>query len=175
MFKKPFFQSANQNRANERITALQVRVIGADSQQLGVMATAKALELAKNQGLDLVEVSAKAEPPVCKITDFGKFLYQKEKQARQHKGHKVEIKNIRLSFNIAANDLKIKAQRAEKFLSKGDRVRVEILLRGREKAFGDLAKRKLAEFKDNIQLPLILDQPITKQPRGFYMLLSKGK
>jgi len=175
LFRKPFFSKADQTRANERISAPQVRVIDAAGQQLGVMPTSQALELAQKQGLDLIEVSAKAAPPVCKIGDLGKFLYQKEKQARQHKGHKVEIKNIRLSFNIAKNDLKMKAQQAERFLSKGDRVRTEILLRGREKAFGELARKKLVEFKENINLPLVLDQPITKQPRGFYILLSKGK
>ncbi len=176
MFQKKIFQnSTNQNRINEKITAPQVRVIGTDGQQLGIMPTTQALELAKSQNLDLVEISAKAEPPVCKIIDFGKFIYQKEKQMRQRKGRTVEIKNIRISFNIALNDLKTKAKQAENFLTKGDRVRIEILLHGREKAFSDLAKKKLEEFKNHLGIPINVDQPIAKQPRGFYMILSKGK
>lgn len=144
--------------------------------QLGVMPTADALKLAYERGLDLVEITDKATPPVCKIIDFGKFQYQKEKKAKEMaKTHKVELKNIRLSFNIAKHDLEMKASQAQKFLTKGDRARIEIVLRGREKAFGHLAKAKLEEFKTYIKIPIIIDHPITKDMRGFYMLISKGK
>lgn len=144
--------------------------------QLGVMPLSQALNLAYERGLDLVEITDKAVPPVCKIIDFGKFQYQKEKKAKElTKTHKVEVKNVRLSFNIAAHDLEMKAAQAQKFLEKGDRVRVEIVLRGREKAFAHLAKEKLVEFKNHISLPTNLDHPVTKDMRGFYILLSKGK
>jgi len=139
------------------------------------MPTAVALNLARERGLDLIEVAAKTEPPVCKIGDFGKFLYQKEKQNRGHKPHKVEIKGIRLSFNIAKHDLEMKANQAKKFLEKGDRVRIALILRGREKAFAHLAKEKLEEFKTFFKIAINIDQPITKEPRGFYMIISKGK
>jgi len=142
---------------------------------LGVMPTWQALTLARERGLDLIEVAAKTEPPVCRIADFGKFQYQREKQSRGHKPHQVEIKGVRLGFNIAKHDLEIKARQAQKFLEKGDRVRVEIILRGREKAFAHLAKNKLEDFKNFIAIEINIDQPISKQPRGFYMLISKGK
>ncbi len=142
---------------------------------MGTMPTWQALNLARDRGLDLIEVASKTVPPVCKISDFGKFLYQKEKMSRGSKPHRVEIKGIRLSFNIAKHDLEMKAKQAQKFLEKGDRVRVEIILRGREKAFGNLAREKLEEFKTYFEIPIIIDQPITRQPRGLYMLFSKGK
>lgn len=143
--------------------------------QLGLMKTQDAINLARERGLDLVEVAAKVMPPVCKIVDLGKYQYQMEKKAREHKTHRVEVKGIRLGFNIAKHDLSMKAMRAQKFLEKGDRVRVEIVLRGREKAFANLAKEKLEDFKNFIKIPTNVDQPITKQPRGFYLVLSKGK
>lgn len=139
------------------------------------MPISQALNLARARGLDLIEVAGKVDPPVCRIVDYGKFQYQEEKKAKGHKAHKVEVKGIRLGFNIAKHDIEIKAQRAQKFLEKGDRVRVEIVLRGREKAFAHLAKQKLEDFKNYIKIPVDIDQPITKNPRGFYMLISKGK
>lgn len=153
----------------------EVRVIDEKGGQLGVMPTFQALNLARERGLDLVEVAEKTNPPVCKMIDFGKLLYQKEKQSRGAKPHRVEIKGIRMTLKIAPHDLEIKAKKAEEFLTKGDRVRIEIILKGREKAFGDLAKTKLAAFKNYIKMPVKIDQPITKDPRGFYMLLSKEK
>lgn len=139
------------------------------------MKTLDAINLARERGLDLVEVAAKAAPPVCRITDFGKFQYQQEKKSKGTKAHRVEIKGIRLGFNIAKHDIEMKAAQAQKFLEKGDRVKIDIVLRGREKAFANLAKQKLEEFKTYIKIPVNVDQPITKEPRGFSMLLSKGK
>lgn len=178
MFRKPYTPQPRQpqTRINNFIRAAEVRVVNEKSEQLGVMPLSEALKLAYDQGLDLVEITDKATPPVCKIIDFGKFQYQKEKKAREMtKTHKVEVKNIRLSFNIAKHDIEMKAAQAQKFLEKGDRARVEIVLRGREKAFAHLAKEKLEEFRKHITLPTNLDHPITKDMRGFYMLISKGK
>lgn len=139
------------------------------------MATSEALILARQKNLDLIEVAGKTSPPVCKISDFGKFLYQKEKQARGHKPKRVEVKEIRLSFNIARHDLEMKAARAQKFLEKGDRAKIQIVLRGRERAFATLAKEKLQEFLKVLTIPFNLDQPIIKEPRGFSLMISKGK
>lgn len=164
-----------QTRVNNQIRVPEVRVIDETGTQLGVMATSQALNIARERGLDLIEVAEKTNPPVCRIMDFGKFQYQKEKAARGNKPHKVEIKGIRLGYNIAPHDLETKAKLAEKFLGKGDRLKIEIILRGREKAFGNIAKEKLEEFKKYIKLPINVDQPISKQPRGFYMLLSKSR
>jgi len=178
LFRKPYSPQPRQPKTliNEWIRAAQVRVVDEKGGQLGVMPLAEALSLARQRGLDLVEVTDKATPPVCKIIDFGKFQYQKEKKAKEiTKTHKVEVKNIRLSFNIAKHDIEMKAAQAQRFLEKGDRARIEIVLRGREKAFAPLAKEKLGEFKNYIKIPIIIDHPITKDMRGFYMLLSKGK
>ncbi len=139
------------------------------------MPISEAISLARARGLDLIEVAGKTDPPVCRIADFGKFQYQEEKKSKGHKAHKVEIKGIRLSFNIAKHDIEMKAQQAQKFLEKGDRVKAEIVLRGREKAFAHLAKQKLEDFKNYVKIPTNIDQPITKEPRGFYLILSKGK
>lgn len=163
-------------RINNQIRASEVRLIGENGEQLGVVRIEEALRLAREKGLDLVEVAAKAAPPVCRIVDMGKFQYQREKQAKKTtKAHRVEIKGIRLSFNIAKHDLEMKAAQAQKFMEKGDRVRIEIVLRGREKAFGNLAKQKLEEFITYMQVPVVIDQSIKQQPRGFFMILSKGK
>lgn len=164
-----------QNRVNNQIRASQVRVIDENGKQLGVMITSQALALAYQRHLDLIEVAAKVSPPVCKIVDLGKFLYQKEKQARGHKPKRVEVKEIRLSFNIAKHDLEMKAVQAQKFLAKGDRAKIQIILRGREKAFASLAKKKLEEFLKTLTIPFNLDQPILKEPRGFSLVISKGK
>ncbi len=150
-------------------------MIDETGKQLGVMATSEALILARQKNLDLIEVAGKVLPPVCKISDFGKFLYQKEKQARGHKPKRVEVKEIRLSFNIAKHDLEMKAAQAQKFLTKGDRAKIQIILRGREKAFASLAKEKLQEFLKVLTIPFNLDQPIIKEPRGFSLVISKGK
>jgi len=178
LIRKPFFNQPRQpqTRINNFIRASEVRVVDERGAQLGVMPIAQALDLAREKGLDLVEVTDKAIPPVCKIIDFGKFQYQKEKKAKEiTKTHKVEVKNIRLKFNIAKHDLEMKAAQAQKFLTKGDRARIEIVLRGREKAFANLAKEKLEEFKSYLTIPIIIDHPITKDMRGFYILISKGK
>jgi len=175
LFKKPFFNRP-QNRINEAIRIPQIRVVDEKGLQLGVMDTFEALKLARERGLDLVEITANANPPVCKIIDYGKFLYQKEKKAKeQSKTHKVEVKNIRLSFNIAQHDLEMKAAQVQKFLESGDRARIQIVLRGREKAFAHIAKQKLQDFKNFIKIPTNVDQPITREPRGFYLVISKGK
>jgi len=178
LLRKPYFSQPRQpqTRINNFIKAAEVRVVDEKGGQLGVMPIGEALKLSYERGLDLVEITDKAVPPVVKIIDFGKFQYQKEKKAREmSKTHKVEVKNIRLSFNIAAHDIEMKAAQAQRFLEKGDRARIEIVLRGREKAFANLAKDKLADFKNHIKIPIIIDHPITKDMRGFYMLISKGK
>ena len=178
MLRKPYFSPPRQpqTRINNFIKAATVRVIDEKGGQLGVMPLGEALKLSYERGLDLVEITDKAVPPVVKIIDFGKFQYQKEKKAREMtKTHKVEVKNIRLSFNIAQHDIEMKAAQAQKFLEKGDRARIEIVMRGREKAFANLAKEKLADFKNYVKIPINIDHPITRDMRGFYMLISKGK
>ncbi len=173
------FNSFNKDRKriNEWIRVPEVRVIGADGSQAGIMPTAQALAMAKEQGLDLIEVSAQAKPPVCRIMNYGKFQYQQEKKSKETKGKltKIEVKGIRLKMKTALNDLKVKSKQAEKFLSKGHKVKVEIILRGREKAFFGLAKQKMLDFMQTLETETMIEQPIKQSPRGFNMIISKKK
>lgn len=131
-------------RLNEQIRVLEVRVIDAEGQQLGVLPTRQAIDLASEQGLDLIEVSPLAQPPVCKIMDYGKFQYQQSRS--QQKAKKIDTKVIRLSLNIGQHDIAVRQKQANKFLSQGHNVRLELKLRGREKAFKAKAIEVIQQF-----------------------------
>jgi translation initiation factor IF-3 len=154
-------------RANEQIAVPEVRVIGDDGAFLGVMKTEEAIRLAEEKELDLIEVSPKEEPPVCKIMDYGAFKYQKEKEKRAQKAHakKVEVKGIRLSVKMGAHDINVRKTQALSFLEGGDKLKIEILLRGREKAHGELANERLNAFVASLQetYQLFTEQEITRQ------------
>lgn len=160
-------------RVNEAITVEEVRVIDSEGVNHGVIPIAKALELAREQESDLVEVSPLAKPPVCKITDYGKLQYQEAKQEQQKKAKqkKVDTKGIRLGFRTDKHDLFFKKTQAEKFLMKGHKVRVELWLRGREKAMLDKAVVNLKEFLATIQVPVKYEEEVKKSPRGFSALI----
>ncbi len=164
--------------ANEAILTDEVRVIGAEGEQLGVLETAIAIALARSKELDLVCVSPKADPPVCKIINFGHFKYQKEKEVRKQKAqsHEVEVKGLRLSLRIGAHDLEIRRQQAKKFLERGDKVKVELILRGREKAHQDVAREVVAKFLELVKLDFTLriEQPITAQGGTITMIIARG-
>lgn len=138
------------------------------------MAVPEALAIAKERMLDLVEISPKIQPPVCKIMDFGKFQYQKSKEDRQHKAKqkKSEIKGVRLSVRTDDHDLNFKKDQTEKFLSKGHKVKIEIVLKGREKAHGDLARKNLIEFVKSISVPNKIEQEIKRFPGGFNIIIT---
>lgn len=165
-------------RVNEQIDNPEVRVIGDEGEQLGVIPTAKAIELARSKELDLVEVSPKAEPPVCKILDFGHFKYQKEKEVRKQKAqsHEVEIKGIRLSLRIGEHDLDIRRQQAVKFFERGDKVKAELRLRGRERAHVDMAKGVVTKFVELLKkdYPIRVEQPIQVMGGTITMVIARG-
>lgn len=137
------------------------------------MDIAAALALAQSQEADLVEVSPLAVPPVCKVTDFGKLQYRQAKQEQQQKAKqkKVETKGIRIGFRTDTHDLLFKKNQAEKFLSKGNKVRIEIVLRGREKAMQDKAKENLAAFLTSITIPHRFEEEVKRGPMGFNALI----
>ncbi len=169
MIKKPLI--------NNQIRAPQVRVVDENGKQLGVMSSQEALQLARERNLDLIQVTEKVEPPVCKLGDYGKYQYlqeKKEKAARKHKGG--ELKGIRLTFNISQHDLETKVRQAEKFLKKGDRIRVELPLRGREKALGNFAKEKMNKFLEILQstVPVKIERELKREMRGLTMIISKA-
>ena len=137
---RPYFQKNQHHsrggniriRKNERIRVPKVRVIGPDGAQIGVIPTDEALKKAKSYGLDLVEVSPTAHPPVCKILDFGKFKYDEDKKQKRNKSQTVKQKEIKFRLNIDEHDYQTKLRRAEEFLSKGHKVKLTLSLRGRE-------------------------------------------
>lgn len=151
-----------------------IRVIGQTGEQIGVIETSQALQLAKEAGLDLVEISPNTRPPVCKIMDHGKhqYLQAKKEQKSKAKQKKTVIKGIRIRPSTSDNDLEFKMKQAEKFLKKGAKVKVEILLRGREKAFMDQARERLQGFIDKIENPIRIEQPIQRQFNGFNMVIA---
>ena len=174
IYRKPFVQKASKTRINEAIWAKEIRVIDEDGGLLGVMTVPEALILSKQKMLDLVEISPKAVPPVCKIMDFGKFQYQKSKEERQNKSKqkKFETKGIRLSVRTDEHDLNFKKDQTEKFLTKGNKVKIEIILKGREKAHGDLARQNLIEFVKSISVPNKIEQEIKRFPGGFNIIIT---
>jgi len=163
---------------NERIRAKQVRLIGEEGEQLGVLDLEKALSLAKEKNLDLIQVTEKVDPPVCKIMDHGKFLYalkKKEQKAKHH--HTGELKGIRLTFGISEHDMETRVKQAEKFLKKGDKIRIEMKLRGREKAHGDFAREKIQKFIEQVNqvIPTKVEKDLKRAPRGMVMIITKDK
>ena len=161
-------------RVNEKITAPQVMVIDEKGENLGVMETPQALQLAQEKELDLVEVFPKAEPPVCRILDYGKFQYKQDKQRHQAKlkQKKTGTKGVRLGLRTDVHDLDFKRRQAEKFLLKGNKVKIEMILRGREKAHKDLAKENLTRFLESINVPYTREEDIKSAPRGFVVLIA---
>lgn len=168
MLKKPL--------ANNKIWAKEVRLIDETGKQLGIIALEKALQIAQERNLDLVQVTEKIEPPVCKIMEYGKYLYslqKKEKGAKVKKGS--EIKGIRLGFNISLHDLDTRAHQAEKFLKKGDKVRIELPLRGRQKGLSEFAKGKVFQFLELLAklIPIKTERELKREGRGLIMIVSK--
>lgn len=154
----------------------QVAVIDETGKSLGILPTYKAISLAKERGFDLVEVAPDVHPPVCKFLDFGKYKYQKEKQEQQQKkkAKKVEIKGIRISPRISDNDLEFKAKQADKFLSEGNKVRIEIVIKGRENAHMDLVNATLHRFVDTMETKIKVEQQPKRQRLGMAMVVAKA-
>lgn len=172
--KKIFIKKAPKERINEQIRAAQIRVIDDQGNQLGIMDSFSALQIAREHGVDLVEVAPLANPPVCRIMDYGKFQYQQSKQDRLSKAKqkKIEIKGIRIGIRTDEHDLDFKKTQAEKFLKKGDKVKIEIILRGREKARKDLARNNLNLFIKSIAIPHAIEQEIKSFPGGLNVIIT---
>lgn len=154
-------------RLNDQIKNPEIHVIDETGTDLGVMKTVDALALGRERGYDLVEVSPKAEPPVCRLLNYGQFKYEKEKEFKAQKAHarKVEVKGIRLSVKIGEHDEDIRRKKAAEFLEEGHKLKIEIILRGREKAHTDIAKQRIEGFIAKLQetYPLYIEQPFTRQ------------
>lgn len=175
--RKPKF-SIPEYRYNEKIDVPEVRVIDENGTSLDVLTTEKAIALARERGLDLIEVSPKANPPVCKFADAGHFKYQKEKEARKQRAQskEVEIKGIRLSMRIGDGDLMIRVEQAKKFMERGDKVKAEMILRGRERAHFDVAKEVFDKFSTALgkHYPLRVEQPLKNQEGKLFLVLARA-
>lgn len=140
------------------------------------MDISEALRIAEERNLDLIQITEKVEPPVCKIMEYGKYLYwqQKEREIGKHKGG--EVKGIRLSFSISPHDLEVRAKSAEKFLKDGNMVRVELILHGREKYLQEFAKGKIKQFLEilNNLLPIKTEKDLKKEFGRLIMIISKA-
>ncbi|PIP23473.1 MAG: translation initiation factor IF-3 [Candidatus Nealsonbacteria bacterium CG_4_10_14_0_2_um_filter_38_17] len=162
---------------NNQIRAPQVRLIDETGKQLGVLPLSEAFDLAEKRELDIIQVTEKLDPPVCKLMDYGKYLYWQEKKQKEAIKHASagELKGIRLSFGISQYDLETRVRQAEAFLKKGDKVKIEMVLRGREKALGNFAKEKIIKFLEilNGLLPIKTERELKREMRGFTMIISK--
>ena len=162
---------------NEQIRDKEVRVIGEDGEQLGIMSSRDAMKLAEEAGVDLVKIAPTAKPPVCRIVDYGKFRYEqtrKEKDAKK-KQKVMEVKEIRLSPNIDINDLNTKTNAARKFLSKGDKVKVTLRFRGREMAHMASSKHILDDFAEVLADIAVIDKAPKVEGRSMTMFLTQKK
>ena len=139
-----------EHQINEEIRDKEIRLIGADGAQLGIMSSAQANAMAEEQGFDLVKISPNAVPPVCKIMDYSKFCFDQKKREKEAKKNQrvVEVKEIRMSPSIDTNDLNTKIKAAQKFLQDGNRVKVSVRFRGREMAHTNLGEKLLMDFAD---------------------------
>ncbi len=168
-------------RSNAQIRVPEVSVINEEGEQIGTVETAVALQMAVDAGMDLVEVNPKANPPVVKIMDFGQFRYEREKKAHKQKlqQKKVETKSIRLSVRISEHDFDFRLNQAEKFLAKDNKLKIEIMMRGREKQYPQKAMESINRFIDELKtrenLNVEVEQPLTRQEGRFNIILFNKK
>ena len=159
---------------NEQIRDKEIRLIGENGEQLGIMSAREALKIAEEAELDLVKIAPTAKPPVCKIVDYSKYKYEqlrREKEAKK-KQKTVEIKEIRLTPNIDTNDLNTKVNSARKFITKGDRVKVTLRFRGREMAHMNSSKHILDDFAENLSDIAVVEKAPKVEGRSMTMFLT---
>lgn len=162
---------------NEQIRDREIRLIGTDGEQLGIMPTKEAMKLAREADLDLVKIAPTAKPPVCKIIDYGKYKYEmarKEKEAKK-KQKVIDIKEVRLSPNIEENDLNTKVGAARKFIQKGDKVKVTLRFRGREMAHVQSSKQILDVFAEKLSDIAVVEKAPKLEGRSMMMFLTEKR
>jgi translation initiation factor IF-3 len=162
---------------NEQIRDREVRLIGPDGEQVGIVSAREAQKIADEAGLDLVKIAPNAKPPVCKVIDYGKYRYElarKEKDAKK-KQKTIELKEIRLSPNIDTNDLKTKMNAARKFLTKGNKVKITLRFRGREMAHMNSSKHILDDFAEELSDIATVEKAPKIEGRSIGMVLAEKK
>ena len=163
-----------ETQINSAIRDPEVRVIGANGDQLGIMSSREANELADKEGLDLVKISPSAVPPVCRIMDYGKYLFDKTKREKeQRKNQKiVELKEVQLSMTIEQHDVDIKAKNAVKFLNNGDKVKVSIRMSGRQQAYFERGIETENKFAESLEELATIEKPAKVEGRNIIMILA---
>ena len=162
---------------NEQIRDREIRLIGEDGEQLGIMSARDAMKLAREANLDLVKIAPTAKPPVCKIIDYGKYRYEqarREKEARK-KQKTIEVKEVRLSPNIDTNDLNTKVNQARKFVSSGNKVKVAVRFRGRELAHTAVGKTILEDFAQKLSDIAVIYKPAKLEGKSMVMFLVEKR
>ena len=169
--------SASEYRINEEIRVPEVRLIGPDGQNYGVVSTSQALQIAQQAALDLVEVAPNSEPPVCRVLDYGKFLYEKHKKEREARKAqtKVEIKEIRMRPKTSDHHRSFKVRNARRWLTEGKKVRVRIRFRGQEISYPEIALGDLKRVAEELADVGIIEQPPMMEGRTMLMMLTPGK
>ncbi len=159
---------------NERIRFPKVRVIDTNGDQLGILSPREAQRIAEEKELDLVLVSDKADPPVCRIMDYGKFKFEQEKKAREarKKQHTADVKEVKMRYNIDDHDYNVRMKSAQRFLEEGDKVKATIMFRGREIQHADLAEGLLRRMAEGLQEVAEVQQAPKREGRNITMLLS---
>jgi len=166
-----------QTRVNERIRIREVRLIDEEGEQVGIIATRDALDMARERGLDLVEVAPNAVPPVCRLMDYGKFRYEqsrKERESRKNQ-HVVELKEFRIKPKIGDHDLEIKGRQAAKFLDTGDKVKMTVTFRGREMAHPEIGRGLLDQLADMLRPHGTIEQSPHMEGRAMIMMINPLK
>ena len=166
--------AAKDLRINQMIRVREVRLVDAEGEQRGVVPTAEAMRLAVEAELDLVEVSPNAQPPVCKILDYGKYKYEQEKRLKESKKRQQQTRNkeVRMQPKIDSHDLQFKAKHIQGFLEGGNKVKVTIRFRGRELAHTELGRVVLEKVLDLLEVPIVVDRPPRMEGRFMSMFLS---
>lgn len=166
----------NKTLVNNQIRSPEIRLIDEAGKQVGVVKLEAALSLAKEKGLDLIQVTERVVPPVCKLADHGKYLYQQEKKEKKEGKQKGgELKEIRLTLAISPHDMETRAKKALEFLKRGDTVRVAMRLRGREKAMGRFAEEKVGIFLEMVKqsMEIRMERPPKMEPSGLSLIITK--
>ena len=168
--------STEKIRINREIRARELRVIGANGENLGVISTEDAIKAAEAAGLDLIEISPNAVPPVAKVMDYGKFQYEQKKResAARAKAKVSETKEVQIKVGTGENDMRLKANKAAEWLEEGHRVRVELFLKGRYKGMDEaFLKTRLEKFMLLIPYAYKIADPVTRAPKGFAAILER--
>ena len=162
---------------NERINYPELRVVDSDGQQLGVIDRIKALEIASKRELDLVLVSEKANPPVCRIMDYGKYKFEQEKKAKEarKKSHQTEVKEVKMRYKIDKHDYDVRIGQALRFLKAGDKVKCTVIFRGREIQHSNLAETLLQKMANDLEEQSEVQQSPKREGRNMIMFLSPRK